>query len=172
MDIRLSAERSAMMEVMLEQPEQVAQAFVEAWEDRDPDAIAALFVADADFVNVTGLWWHDQPSIRRAHARGFRVMFGKSTMRLVETRVRDLGEVAVVHAHWAMTGQTTPDGGTADGREGIFTFVVERQGDDGWLAVSAQNTDRVPGAETMVAEGDGLTPRDYLGKRSAPSVEG
>lgn len=82
----------------LHQPEQVARAFVEAWEDRDPDAIAALFVADADFVNVTGLWWHDR-------------------------------------------------------------------------AVSAQNTDRVPGAETMVADAESLTPRDYLGKRSSASTE-
>ena len=155
----------------LHQPEQVAPAFVEAWEDRDPDAIAALFVADADFVNVTGLWWHDQAAIRRAHARGFRVMFAESTMRLVETRVRDLGEVAVVHAQWEMSGQTTPDGRSAGGREGIFTFVVQRQGDDGWLAVSAQNTDRVPGAETMVADGDSLTPRDYLQNRSSASTE-
>ena len=48
---------------------------------------------------------------------------------------------------------------------------VQRQGDDGWLAVSAQNTDRVPGAETMVADGDSLTPRDYLQNPSSASTE-
>lgn len=42
--------------------------FVDAWNHRDPDALAALFDQDAEFVNVTGLWWHTRDEIRSAHA--------------------------------------------------------------------------------------------------------
>ena len=38
-------------------PTDVAAAFAKAWSKRDADAIADLFVEDADFVNVVGLWW-------------------------------------------------------------------------------------------------------------------
>ena len=40
--------------------------FLEAWNHRDPDALAALFDKDAEFVNVTGLWWHTREEIRSA----------------------------------------------------------------------------------------------------------
>lgn len=49
-------------------PEEIPSLFVEAWNRRDPNRIASLFDQDAEFVNVTGLWWHDRASIRKAHA--------------------------------------------------------------------------------------------------------
>ncbi|NLE96885.1 MAG: SgcJ/EcaC family oxidoreductase [Propionibacterium sp.] len=147
----------------LQAPEDIAHGFVEAWEDRDPDALAVLFVEDADFVNVVGLWWEDQKNIRRAHARGFRVMFGSSTMRLERIKVRRLSvTIAVVHASWRMSGQFDPDGVRVGDRAGVFTFVAERRGDVGWRAVSAQNTDRLDGAETLVAGDGSLTPTSYV----------
>ena len=101
----------------LKEPVEVALAFAEAWNDRDPDALADLFVEDADFVNVVGLWWEDRRNIRRAHARGFRVMFGSSEMALERTKVRLLGsDSAVVLALWRMTGQLPRRG--AGGRPG------------------------------------------------------
>lgn len=146
----------------LAEPLDVALAFAEAWNDHDPDAIAGLFTEDADFVNVVGLWWEDRRNIRRAHARGFREMFGRSTMALERTKVRNLGDdVAVVHALWQMTGQVDPDGETAGGRQGVFVFVVEHRADRGWLAATAQNTDVVPDSETMVAD-EGLEPTTYV----------
>lgn len=144
-------------------PEDVAQGFVEAWNDHDPDALAELFVDDADFVNVVGLWWEERRDIRRAHARGFRVMFGSSQMRLVRTKVRQLGSsAAVVHALWEMSGQVDPDGDGVGDRRGVFVFVVERSDGTGWRAVAAQNTDRVDDAETLVAGSGSLEPTSYV----------
>ncbi|SDY52421.1 YybH family protein [Tessaracoccus flavus] len=148
----------------LTDPLDIARGFLEAWNDQDPDALAALFTDDADFVNVVGLWWEDRPSIRRAHARGFRVMFGGSEMTLERTKVRRLGaDAAVVHALWSMTGQVDPAGSPVGDRSGVLSFVVERQPDGGWLAVAAHNTDRFPAAETLVAEPSGqLEPTSYV----------
>lgn len=151
----------------LKEPVEVALGFAEAWNDRDPDALAELFVDDADFVNVVALWWEDRRNIRRAHARGFRVMFGNSTMELERTKVRDLGDdAAVVHALWRMSGQVDPAGEPVGERRGVLVLVTARQPDGGWLAVAAQNTDRVEGAETMVAGGGRLEPTSYVGDHS------
>lgn len=142
----------------LPDPHLVAQAFVEAWADRDARAIADLFVEDADFVNVVGLWWRSRDRIERAHAYGFERIFGASTMRLRGVRTRLLGvhdDVAVVHAEWRITDQTGPAGQQVGERSGIFVFVLQREDDGRWRAVAAQNTDRVPGADTLTTSPDG-----------------
>lgn len=154
---------------MLTDPRQVADGFAEAWNDADADALACLFVRDADFVNVVGLWWTTRDQIRANHAYGFRHMFGDSVLTLQQVTVRRLGEdAAVVHAAWRMTGQVSPDGERAGERTGVLTFTVARRPDGGWLAVSAQNTDAVPGAQTHVATGDRLVPENYSRRRTGP----
>jgi uncharacterized protein (TIGR02246 family) len=52
-----------MSEAPINQPEDIVVSFVDAWNRRDPDALAALFDDDAEFVNVTGLWWHTRDEI-------------------------------------------------------------------------------------------------------------
>jgi uncharacterized protein (TIGR02246 family) len=147
----------------LDRPESIPTVFVEAWNDRDPDALAALFDEDAEFVNVVGLWWHDREAIRKAHAYGLERIFNRSTLRLGTVRVKRLSDdVAVVHARMRLEGQT-PVGAVASPqpRTNIFSFVVHRT-PDGWRCASAHNTDVVPGAETNVIDEDGrFRPADY-----------
>lgn len=143
-------------------PKKVAVAFIEAWNRHDADAIAELFVEDADFVNVVGLWWRNRERIRTAHAYGFQRIFGNSHMTLGRVAVRHLGtEAAVVHAGWTLTGQTPHGEREAEQRSGVISFTVQQQGNGGWLAVSAQNTDRVNGAETHIGTGGSLDAAHY-----------
>ncbi|HEX7048508.1 MAG TPA: SgcJ/EcaC family oxidoreductase [Gammaproteobacteria bacterium] len=144
-------------------PESIPRAFVEAWNRRDADAIAMLFDEDAEFVNVTGLWWHDREAIRRAHAYGLERIFNQSTLRIGALRVKRLSDVvAIVHARMTLTGQAGVDANAAPGtRTNIFTFVVHRT-ESGWRCASAHNTDVVPGMETNLIDKDGkLRPADY-----------
>ena len=146
-------------------PESIPHAFAEAWNRRDPDGIAALFEEDAEFVNVTGLWWHDRASILKAHRYGLSVIFDASELTLRQVTGKRLrNDVAVVHAQMRLTGQTPPgsarDGTRPQPRTTVFSFVVHRIGpDDGtgerWSCASAQNTDVVPGMETHLADADG-----------------
>jgi uncharacterized protein (TIGR02246 family) len=69
-------------------PGRIAQLWIDAWNDRDADRLAALFAEDAEFVNVTGLWWHDREAIRKAHAYGLDTIFSESTISLLEKRVK------------------------------------------------------------------------------------
>ncbi|TVP42366.1 MAG: SgcJ/EcaC family oxidoreductase, partial [Gemmatimonadales bacterium] len=147
----------------LASPEDIPRAFTDAWNARDAAGIASLFEPDADFVNVTGIWWEDRASIERAHAWGFEKIFGDSTLRLGRVKVRHLGEqVAVVHARVTLEGQT-PVGpvGNPGRRVTLFSFVA-RNVAGAWSCVSAHNTDVVAGMETHAREEDGtLRAVDY-----------
>jgi len=59
----------------------IADLWVQAWNQRNADRLAALFEANAEFVKVTDLWWHDRESIRRVHAYGLHTIFGQSPFR-------------------------------------------------------------------------------------------
>ncbi|GAA4116230.1 SgcJ/EcaC family oxidoreductase [Enteractinococcus coprophilus] len=147
-------------------PKSIVTDFQRAWNAHDADALAELFVKDADFVNVTGLWWTTKERIRKAHEFGFAHIFGSSTMNVGRTEIRMLGaDHAVVHARVTVTGQHTPDGQLAEDRRTVFSFVVTRLHDeqgDYWRAVSAQNTDVVPGGpDTHVNSPDGQTAVRY-----------
>jgi uncharacterized protein (TIGR02246 family) len=136
--------------------DEIPSLFVQAWNSRDPDALASLFDEDAEFVNVTGLWWHDRASIRDAHAYGLERIFNESTLSIDETRIKQISEdVAVVHARMTLSGQT-PIGNIKEpgSRTTIFSFVVHRAR-GGWQCASAHNTDVVPRMETNVVGGDG-----------------
>jgi uncharacterized protein (TIGR02246 family) len=148
-----------------QRPEGIPEAFVDAWNRRDADGIADLFDEDAEFVNVTGLWWHDREAIRKAHAYGLTRIFDQSTLRLGVVRVKRLrDDVAVVHARMTLIGQTpVASGETPAARMNVFSFVVHRTA-GGWRCASAHNTDVVPGMETNLVDAEGrIRPVDYRG---------
>jgi uncharacterized protein (TIGR02246 family) len=134
----------------------VVAKFVEAWNQRDPDALAALFDDDAEFVNVTGLWWHTREEIRKAHAYGLTRIFKESVLKATDVRVKWLSDgIAVVHARMTLTGQNPVDEiSTPRQRSNVMSFVVHRT-TEGWRCASAHNTDVVPGAETNVVDDQG-----------------
>ncbi|HUF23923.1 MAG TPA: SgcJ/EcaC family oxidoreductase [Vicinamibacterales bacterium] len=114
-------------------PQDIPALFARAWNNRDPDALAALFDEDAEFVNVTGLWWHDRESIRNAHANGLERTFNTSTLATDATKVKLLSpDIAVVHARMTLSGEVP--------RTTIVSFVVHRTARR-WLCASAHTTD-------------------------------
>ncbi|MBE9636570.1 YybH family protein [Salipiger mangrovisoli] len=141
-------------------PEDFPAAFADAWARRDGAAIAALFAEDAEFVNVTGLWWTGRDAIARPHDYALKSFFAETTLRPGRVSVRQLGpQHAVVRCRFHMDGQRAPDGAEAGPRQTILIFVLER-GASGWQAVAAQNTEVMPGQETFLAR-DGLSPTSY-----------
>lgn len=137
-------------------PDEIPVLFAQAWNLRDADALASLFDPDADFVNVTGIWWHDRDAIRKAHAYGLERIFNESTLSIDEARVRRLSDdIAVVHARMTLSGQTPLGAIKAPGtRTTVFSFVVRSHGGR-WYCAVAQNTDVVPHMETNIVGDDG-----------------
>ena len=149
-------------------PADFPNAFTNAWMARDGKALADLFVADADFVNVVGIWWEERAAIARAHSYALTSFFAQTRLTPGRVKVRMLGtDAAVVHCRFHLSGQTTPDGDTAQPRNTILIFVLTRT-PDGWKAVAAQNTDIVPGMETQINTGT-LQSADY---RKKPTEQG
>jgi uncharacterized protein (TIGR02246 family) len=131
-------------------PESVPAAFAQAWNDRDADALAALFDPDAEFVSVEGLCWHDRESIRKAYAARLGATLANATMSHGETKIKLLSpEVAVVYAHMTLSGDGAP---AEPAHETIFSFVVHRTGDHRWRCASAHYTDVQPAAAGAARE--------------------
>jgi uncharacterized protein (TIGR02246 family) len=132
-------------------PADIPLQFARAWNDRDADALASLFDEDAEFVNVSGLRWHDRESIRKAYASRLKGVLSKSTLAVGETKVKLLTpDVAVVHARMIESGDepagtvTPPGTGTT-----IASFVVHRV-KDRWLCAAVHNTDVILETEAGV----------------------
>ena len=149
-------------------PEDIPVAFVRAWNDRNPDALALLFDEDAEFVNVTGLCWHDRESIRKAHAYGLERIFKESLLAIDEMKVKRLSpDIAVVQTRMTLSGQA-PVGtaGQAGPRTTIVSFVVHRIVDR-WRCASAHTADVVLNTETNVIDQAGMFSFGYYPRDQA-----
>lgn len=144
-------------------PEDVPKLFVEYWNQRRPNLMAALFEEDADFINVVGLWWNNRQDIYKAHDYGLKVIFKDSVLSIIQLKTKMLSDTsAVVHAKMKLEGQTPVAGEKGGTRKTMFSFIVRKDDKGIWWAVSAQNTDIVGGAETYIRTEDGrLKPVDY-----------
>ncbi|MGM0581604.1 MAG: SgcJ/EcaC family oxidoreductase [Bacteroidota bacterium] len=143
-------------DLFLNEPTDIPNTFIKAWNLKDAKMLASIFNEDAEFINVTGLWWHDRESIYKAHDYGLKVIFKNSELSLRKTKVKYLSDtIAVVNARMHLEGQTSIKGKKAQARNTIFTFVVHQNDDGNWSCASAQNTDIVPGKETHIVDKDG-----------------
>ncbi|MFZ0529124.1 MAG: SgcJ/EcaC family oxidoreductase [Propionicimonas sp.] len=144
-------------------PLDVVNRFAKAWNAGDAGAIGALFAEDADFINVVGLWWESARSIRKAHKRGFQLMYPGSVLAVEKLKQRMLGaDAAVVHARWRIEGQVTPGGEPAELRRGIASVVLQRLETGTWIVVSWHNTDIARAADTNLSIAGVVTPTSYL----------
>lgn len=133
------------MSVKSNKPEHVAAAFADAWNRHDMDEFASLFVPDANFVNVVGIWWKNRSEIEAAHRATHETIFRDSRLEGDVSSVVELAPgLASVHYAWSLTGASAPDGSPAGVRKGILLLIVQ-EGPSGWLIKVAQNTDIVPG---------------------------
>jgi len=67
-------------------------------------AFAALFVPNADFVNVIGMQWRGRTQIQETHVTVHRTIFRNSTNRVLSHTVRFPNPAtALVHINWEMT---------------------------------------------------------------------
>lgn len=146
-------------------PQDISARFAEAWNDRKPEKIAALFDEDADFVNVVGIWWQNRGEIYKAHEYGLRVIFKDSKLKTGKIKVKYLSDsVAVVHARMILRNQTPLKDSRPETRQTIFSFVVHRvdhDPDSSWSCASAHNTDIIPGKETHLMKDGEIEAVDY-----------
>ena len=124
----------------------VVNAFAETWNRHDMDAFAQLFAADAEFVNVVGIWWKGRPQIKEAHEFTHRTMFKDSRLTILDTSVRfPSPEFAIARSRWQLEGHVSPDGQALPPRTGILVNLLASDGGK-WTIIDSQNTDIMEGA--------------------------
>lgn len=153
----------------LAEPLDLVREYVKAWDAHDAEGIARLFVEDADFVNVVGLWWTGRRSIVRAQKFGFTHAFANAKISVQQVSQRMLGDdAAVVMAKWQITGQVDPAGDPVDPRRGILSATLVKLTDGSWIGVNCTNTDIALAADTNVSKSGNLAPTSYI---KAPTAE-
>lgn len=140
----------------------IARAFFDCWNRGDADAIAELFIEDADFVNVVGFWWKTRRQIQKAHEYGFRRIFQHAVVEILELKARELTpDIHIVHTVSTLEGQSGIDGEKTETRIAVISMVAVRQQEKGFRIVSCQNTDRIEGADTHIRTDAGFSPARY-----------
>ena len=125
-------------------PQDLVDAFAEALNAKDPDALGRLFAEDAEFVNIFGMRMHGRAGIVAGHARAFggplrgrRVRFDQVDELAVTV------DVSVLHGHCLR--ELEPDA-PADGLPpgaSVLVFVA-RRGPSTWELVAATNVTEAP----------------------------
>lgn len=113
-----------------------------AWNTHDMRRFAACFAADADFVNVGGMWWRGREEIEEQHAVLHAGRFRPSRIALQLAEVREIAPgVAVAHLRWTLTGhEASGPRRTTDTRQGVWTWTLLSH--DGHVEIAAaHNTD-------------------------------
>ncbi len=121
------------------QIKRIAANWERAWNKHDMKLLAGLFTEDADFVNVGAKHWRGRKEIQEQHTARLS-QFLESTYKTKKVTIHFLKpDIALVHVDWALTGDKEPDGTPRQSREGVFTWVVVKQGET-WRIRAAQNT--------------------------------
>jgi uncharacterized protein (TIGR02246 family) len=121
-------------------PAEFARAFSNAWTTRDPDRVAALFAADADFLSLTGAWCEGRKAITDVLKAEMAGAFSRAKLVTGRVKLRPVGtDVAVVMQRFVLSGITHADGSDA-GRVGAVLSATIQRSAGGWQAVSAQFT--------------------------------
>ena len=118
----------------------IATRWQDAWNQHDMTVLAALVATDVDFVNVAGIWTKTKKEFQQFHAERHQMQFKESVWTTKNTTVKFIKpDVALAHVEWAIKGDKDPDGTPRPPRQGIFTWVLEKQKGK-WLIIAAQNT--------------------------------
>lgn len=119
----------------------VADAWVNAWNAHDMDALANTVAEDVDFITVTGTWLRGRPAFKKHHAERHATTFRQSTFTNRTVQVQRLREdFVLMHIGWTITGEVNLDGTPRPpSRPGIFTWILT-QSNGRWNIRVAQNT--------------------------------
>ena len=120
---------------------EVVDRFMDAWNQHDAHAFAAVFSENADFTNWRGMGASGRSRIEEAHAPTFATVFKNSHQKYSDIKTRFIrDDVAAVDVRWAMTGLIDARGKSRPDRDGLLSFVMTK--DQGrWQIVVMHNLD-------------------------------
>ncbi|MBO9498274.1 MAG: SgcJ/EcaC family oxidoreductase [Novosphingobium sp.] len=124
--------------VKLSRPEDLPQAFAEAWNAHDMDAFAALFHHDASFVNRFGHYVHGIDAIVAMHRPIHETVYRDSSLMNEPLDLVPLGDHAAVMHFWS---RLTVGGSHPAGAHMVDTLIqaVLMQREGTWRVQALEN---------------------------------
>jgi uncharacterized protein (TIGR02246 family) len=124
----------------------VLASFDEAFNRHDADAVAALFTDDAEFINVSGMWWRGKAEIKRGTAFVLANIFQNTTLQTdsVSARFPTRDTAIAVVAQHTVGSFVLPDGTRIASRNNRLSYFLVKAGGR-WLIAGGQNTEITPG---------------------------
>jgi len=122
---------------------EIENQFNVAWNQHDPDAIAASLADDAQFITVNGAWTTNRQGFRDLMQRlhGPTGPYRASVRRSPEIKVTFVTpDVAILHTRFWIKGEVMHDALSQEDRESVGTRVLRKTGGR-WHIVATQNTD-------------------------------
>jgi uncharacterized protein (TIGR02246 family) len=119
-----------------DEPEQLVNRFVAAWNTHDAQAFGKLFADDADWVTASGIDLQGRDRIQAFLAEEHASWAKATTMTAERIRMKRMdADSAVVIFHWRIAREGESSGGHA--RRGSNVFVASRS-PQGWIIVAGQ----------------------------------
>ncbi len=119
----------------------VVDRFMDAWNQHDATAFAAIFAEDADFTNWRGTTASGRSKIEEFHAPMFATIFKNSHQKYSSIKTRFIRpDVAAVDVYWEMTGALDAKGDPRPDRLGLLNFAMANN-DGHWQILVMHNLD-------------------------------
>lgn len=111
--------------------------FEDAWNRHDPQAMAAVFTVDGDYLDPDGTWARGQEEVEEHFRRGHAVIFRDSRLDIdVDTVWFITNDVALLDGSYEVVGARTPDGKEIPPRRGHLTSVLLKERGEWHVAAS------------------------------------
>ena len=121
---------------------QLAQQYETGWNTHDMELLGRMRTDDIDFVVVTGEHRKGREASMAQLAEQHRTQFRDSLWTNEQVSVQFLRpDIALMHIEWAIKGDRNPDDTPRPPRQGIFTWVVIKEGGV-WKLRAAHNTNK------------------------------
>jgi uncharacterized protein (TIGR02246 family) len=115
------------------------EALVTSWNKHNYANLSSYATADADWVNIVGMWWKGRDAVQKAHQVYHERMFKNTPLTTETITVRFITpDVAIVHHLTKIGAFTTPSGHKAGNDQNLATLVFVKQRGK-WLLTAGQN---------------------------------
>lgn len=119
-------------------PEQLAEAFVRAWNAHDAKAFGNMFAEDADWVPVSGARVKGRSQIELLLGKEHSTWARTTSLKAADIQVRPIArDLALVFFTWRIGSTKGPDDQTAAAFRGNTLLVASRQANR-WIAIAGQ----------------------------------
>ncbi len=108
--------------------------------DHNMDAMFDLFIEDAEWVNIVGMYWVGRADVKKAHQDFHATMFKNTPLKIDEITIRKItSDTAVAVLNLSMGDFTTPSGETIKNSKDRLSLILVRQ-KGRWLIAHGHNT--------------------------------